>query len=381
MTKLNKVLILLAALQLGILVASRAWNTKQVEKPSSKTLLTLDKDAIQQIEIIDDEGKKALLKKQSAGVWKLANAGDYPVKKTTIEEFVNKLKSLKSTQLVTSKPEHRHRLEVAKDKFQRRVTVSLSDGKTRTFFLGSSPLLRKVHLRFDDDDRVFLAGDLSAWDAGTSASTWVETSYFKADREDIVALELRNGQGEFRLVKGDGGWKITSSKPAEGQAEELDQTQVDSLLSSAASVTLQTPVGQEDKPEYGLDKPTATLLLQTQRKRKTKGKQADKAENEAAPRNSADKGKTGVARADASKKSDPAQLITRKLRLRIGAKIGEDYYAKSDDSPYVIRINNWTAETFTKKKISDLLKKEEDKPEGAQVGVDSSAGSPNDIPG
>jgi len=46
-------------------------------------------------------------------------------------------------------------------------------------------------------------------------------------------------------------------------------------------------------------------------------------------------------------------------RLFIGGKSGDAYFAKSESSPWVVKVSSWTAETFLKKKKADFEEKTE----------------------
>jgi hypothetical protein len=157
------------------------------------------------------------------------------------------------------------------------------------------------------------------------------------ERSDIVGLSLENAEGKIELQKEGDKW--TLAEQAEGT--KLKDSEVDSLLSSASSVALQEPVGRKQEPAHGLDKPAATLtVLIKPDSKKPDGKKPD--------------GKTeGKAGAGTAEPGVPAGK-----RLFIGAKVGDAYYAKSETSPYVVKLASWAAETFLKKKKSDFEEKE-----------------------
>jgi hypothetical protein len=198
--------------------------------------------------------------------------------------------------------------------------------------------------------------------------TGVDTSYFKLDKDDVVALSLKNEHGEVQLAKADGSWTLLGGRPD----EKLKTTAVDSLVSSAASVTLNAPVGTEVKADYQLENPAALLTVVTEKKVEADKEEGDQPANASADEPSAAQTSEGEAAA-----SQPSERVERKTHvLRIGGKQGDDgYYAKSDASSFVVRLATWTADTFLKKKRSDLLEQKKDdkkKPQAKTAGTDGS---------
>lgn len=348
MTKTNRLLVAALVLQVAILVIARFVQTDpQVVRPKP-VLGALDSDDIRGIKVVDDD-KVAELARQGES-WVLASGGGFPVKADKIKELVGKFPALTAAEPVATKPEHHRALEVSAEENQRDITLTLKDGKTLRFFLGSSPGIKKAHLRLDGQNDVYAVEGLSTWDIGASASNWVETEYLKVDKDKLVALSLKNEDGTIELKKDGASWQLVAARPN----ETLKSTAVDSLVSSASSVYLNEPVGKERKPEYGLEQPKAVLTLVSESKveKKKEGgeKDGEKSGTEAQP-------------------AEPEQVERKTIVLEIGAKKDDNYFAKSDASPFIVKIASWTAETFTNKKRKDLLEepKKEEKTEQGQA--------------
>lgn len=347
MAKLNKYLVVILVLQIGVIAASKVFSSDSGPAKPKKVFDKLDADEIAGIEVIDSDNKRAELKKVS-GAWVLASGGGYPVKQDKVKELLSKLPGLKAGPPVSTKKSHHHKLEVADDKFQRKVTLSLKDGRKHNFFLGSSPLVRRVHLRFAGKDEVLLAGELSAWDISTAAGGWVNTDYFKVDKESVKGLTLTNSHGTIQLDKSSGSWQLAAEagteadKPKPGAKKEeeerkLKQTEIDSLLGTATSIALQEPVGTKVETAHELDKPVATLSLIVEDKPKDKAAMPPSDAGAAAP-------------------------VRRTISLAVGAQKGDDgYFAKGSTSKFVVLIGKWAADTLKDKKLDDLVEKEEDK--------------------
>jgi len=356
MSKLNRYLVIALVLQLLILGLSRISSRgPSVTKPQ-KLFDKLDVEKvtwlrIEQAKKGEDKGSPdvAELAKQD-GRWVLVSGGGYPAKKDKITELLGKISGLTAGPPVTTKAEHYRKLEVADDDYQRKVAFKTEDGKMHRFLLGSSPGIKNVHLRMEGEKAVYLASELTAWDASALASDWVESDYFKLDKDRIVALTLKNSNGEIKLAKADGKWT------AEGMPEgaTLKQTEIDSLLGSASSVALKAPVGREQKPEEGLapDRASALLTVVVEEKKDAKKKEPAASQPVEVP---------------------PARVTHT---LTVGAKAKDDYYVKSGGSEFVVKAASWAVDPLIKKKPADLWETKEQKEEKEKKDKEAKPGQP-----
>ncbi|MCK5800282.1 MAG: DUF4340 domain-containing protein [Deltaproteobacteria bacterium] len=351
MSKLNKVLVAALLAQVAIFVVIKLWPAPlPLAKP--KAVLSFDQKKVTKIQIVDGskaEGKKETLTLTKAeGKW-VVQGSEFPVEGKKASELLGKLVGVKAGASVTDRPMHQRKLEVAKDHYQRRVTLTRMGEKDLVFFLGSSPGLKKVHLRIEGQKAVYAAAPLVTWDIGAAASSWVKTAYFKPDRDRIVGFTLKNNNGTIHVIKREGQWKL-----AEGDVA-LKQAEVNALISTMTYVSLLDPVGKKVEPSYGLTSPQAMLTVELQKKTKA----------------SSAKSPTTQASASQPTTAPTTAPATEMLRLRLGAKKGTAYYAKRDASPFVVTIDSSTANALVNKKLSDLVekKKEEKKTEGEAAGV------------
>jgi hypothetical protein len=346
MNKLNRYLLVLLVVQVALLFL--VWlmpSGTPADRPRKVLEGKVDPQAVTRIVVVGNDGKKVeVAKSVGSGAkggdgWVLASAGDYPVQASKVNELCGKLPGLLAGSPVTTKSSHYAALEVADGAFQRDVTLEQTGKPTLRFYLGTGGGIKDVHLRLAGEDAVYLVKDLSAYDWGTMASDWVSTEYLKVDRESIVGLKVENKEGTVELARGgDGKWTLTDLT----DGTTLKDGEVDSLVSAVSAVTLQEPVGKKVEPAQGLDRPTATVTLLVKRPRLT------------------------------DKKDDKSDGVPTAERLFIGAKSGDSYFAKSERSPFVVKLSTWTAETFLKKKKSDFEeqpKKEGEKKDEAAPGM------------
>lgn len=372
MTKLNKLLVAALVLQVGILIVTRLTGGESQVAKQTRLFPKLEVDEIRRVTVEDDEDNEIVLARQGEG-WVLASAGGYPADTKKVDEALGKLPGLTAGPPVTDRPQHHRKLEVAKDKFQRRVTLELKGGEKHTFLLGSSPLIKRVHLRFADRDEVLLAGELSTWDLGTGATAWVDPSYFKVDKDRVVSLTLVNAGGTIALNVGpDGKWALATPgasgdvEGTEGKAGDddaagprLKQSEVDSLLTSVTNITLDEPVGTKVDPAHGLDKPSASLTLVTRPGGSNKAKGGGDKDGQDADKG-ADKPRTHV--------------------LHVGAKQDDAYYARKRGSKFVVKIGSYAGEALVDKKLSDLLEESSDDGDDGDAAEEGTAGPAGAIP-
>lgn len=335
MNKTNRLLLVAFFAQLLLIMGMRLDTDEVANMKPAKVFEGLDPAKVTRLRIAgepkDPEDPKSpaqpIVELAKDGTqWGIASAEAYPADNTKVEELLDKLAKLKSRGTVLTKATYHKKLEVAADDYQRKITLTV-DGKELTFFLGSSPSFKNVHLRKDGSDDVVQAGELTTWEAGTRAWDWVDRAYVKHSEKDVWGLTIQNKNGTMRLDRGaDGAWAV------QGITEPLKKSVVDDLVRKSSSMNLEEPIGKTEKPEYGLAAPLATITLTT--------------------------GTSTIA----GKLPDTTKTDT----IAIGAKSDSDnrYYVKASTSPYVVQVASWAVEPLINKGPKDLV--EDKKPEPAK---------------
>jgi hypothetical protein len=258
MTRLNKILIGVLVVQLivALLVFLPRTLTGQIEDEA--LLPGLDVDHVTALTITSGEGESLTLAKKD-GLWVLASAGDYPATEGNVPAFLEKVVAIQTSRLVTETPGSHRRLEVAADDYQRLVEIETDDDSTYRFYIGSSPSFGASHVRVEGQDRVYLTPELGAQDAGTRVTDWVDSTYVNLPSEEVLAFTLQNRQGTFEFTKEGEVWTMAGLT----EDEILNDNAVQTLLRRVTMVTLQQPLGTEEKTAYGLDAPGAVVTLKT----------------------------------------------------------------------------------------------------------------------
>lgn len=320
MNKLNRILIVILVLQLG-LAALILWPRPTATGGGQSLFPDLDTNRVVRVIITDAEGSQIEMAKEGAD-WVLPEADNYPVQGVEVSAMLTKIADLKTGEPVTETGSSHERLGVAEDAFERRVEFELDDGTRYTLYLGTSPNYGAIHVRAGGQDEVYLTSGLSTYDVGVLPTDWASRTYFSVPSDQVMGLTLENANGVFRFVRlvpsGDLGgaqalWSLTDIAPG----ETLNADTANALLTRAASVSLLRPLGTEEKAEYGMDKPSAVVTLRTQ---------------------SEEEG-------------------SKTYTLRVGAQDPDDgsYVVSSSESPYYVRVNEYAVQTFVESTRQDFL--------------------------
>lgn len=266
---------------------------------------------VTELTVSDGDGNRVVMAR-TGDEWVLSESGDYPVDGARVDPLLQKIEGLETNRLVTQTDSSHGRLKVANNDFNRLVEIKLQDGASHKLYLGSPAGGTSTHVRANDGAEVYLTNDLNSWDVNAQASNWIDTLYFTVPETETVALTLENQNGVFEFEKEGENWTMAGL----AEDETFDSTSLTSLLSQASSLYMTAPIGKEEEVSFGLDQPQATVSLKTQ-----DGGQA----------------KTYV--------------------LRIGAENPEDnsYVASSSESPYFVRVAEFTGNNFINKTREDFL--------------------------
>lgn len=312
MSRTNQILAAVLAVQI-VLVAVVFWPRPAASVADGESLFAgLEAEQITQLTISDATGKHVKFAKET-GNWVLPEADDYPCQANKVPEFLEKIFALKTNRLVTQTSTSHKRLKVADADSERRVELELADGTTHRLYLGSSPSYGATHVRAEGQNEVYLAS-LSASDAGVNASIWVDTLYFSVAQDQIVALTLENENGRFEFEKDDDGTWTMKDLAAD---ETLNENNVKSLATRAASVRMLRPLGKTEQDDYGLKEPNAVVTVETR----------------------------------------DGEGNTKSYTIRVGGKSDEDnsYVVISSESPYYVRVSNYTVKDFVERTRDDFL--------------------------
>lgn len=277
------------------------------------------------LSIEDDDGKTLRIAKQN-GDWVLPEAGDYPADETKVDELAEKIAALKASRVVARSGSSHKQLKVADDDFERRIDFSLSDGSEHTVYIGSTVSSRASHVRAARHNEVYLADDLSSWQASTSVTSWIDAVYFQFERDDVAAMSIQNNQGRFRFVRSEeGNWSMRGVP----RGRSFDPDKVTTLINRISSLRLREPLGDEDESSFGLADPSAVVEV-------TVREAPEPSETE---------------------DGEPTEPQEKTITLVIGGEGSDEnsYVVKSSESPHIVEVSSWSVEDFVSHTLDDFL--------------------------
>ncbi len=256
MSQRNRILAGVLAVQ--IIIAAVVFGPRVLPSQSAAAPLlgTLSAADITGLTVQEQGGKQITLTKKN-GAWVLPAADDFSASPDKVTAFLDKLIGLKTDPLVTRTANSHARLQVSDTTYVRKVDLTLADGSVKTLYLGSASG-GATHVRVSGQDDVYLARGLNSFEASTDAVTWIDAAYVSVPQDKILSVTIENAQGKFDFTKDpQNNWVLaglTADRP-------FNPDSAVTLLARLSSITMVKPLGKTAKPEYGLDKPTATVTV------------------------------------------------------------------------------------------------------------------------
>jgi hypothetical protein len=309
-TRLQQILGGILVLQLA-LAAFVLWPRPVASGGGEPLLAGVKVGDITALTITGDTGQTVKLAKQGEA-WVAPDAGDYPADAAKVSPVLDKLVAIKTGRLVAQTKTSHAQLQVADDKFARKVEVTTGSG-TQTLYLGSSAGGSTIHVRLAGQNNVYLANGLSSWEVAVDLLSWVNPVYFEATAADVTGFTLKNRNGEFAFTKdASGNWTL----PGLAAGEAVNANNVVTLVSSATSVRMTKPLGKMEDAAYGMAQPAAVVTLKY-------------------------------------KSGDQEKTTT----LTIGGQDPADkgYYVKSSDSPYYVKVAEYSVQTLVERDRATFL--------------------------
>jgi len=305
MNRQNKILAGVLALQM-VIAAAIFWPRPSATSGGGSLFAGLAADQIIKLTISDATGQVQLAKGQSG--WVLPQADDYACQASKVQPLLDKLVALKADRLVAQTSASHKRLKVADQDYERSIEFELADGTRHKLYLGTSAGYQTTHVRVQGKDEVYLASGLSVTDASAQASGWVDPIYLSVPQDQVTALMVENRNGHFEMEKNEAGaWTLKGLAPG----ETANASNIQSLVSRAASIVLTQPLGKKEQDAYGLKTPKAVITLQSR---------------------------------------DQAGAV-KTYSLRVGAQDEKDnsFVVISSESPYFVRAGIGTLQDFVEK--------------------------------
>lgn len=331
MNTVNKVLIglLVAQLALALVVHTRTEATGAIRRPQS-LLPGLSPAQIQRVAIFkarnpdtsnagEADQPAIALERRGTGdsaTWVLASQYDYPVRDGAAQELVGKLLALQTTGPVVTSDVRHSQLEVAPDRYRRKVVIEADDGTARTLIIGKPSRARQSFVRLDDQNQVHAVSDISEGGLNLQPSSWLDTSFLMLQAADIAYMSVRNQHGTYELQRNERNrWSLVRDGAPfpVPPGKKFNALAADVWVKDMLRLTMTEPAD----PDRHIDTPLATVTL---RMKPSPGDDAgDQDAPEAAP----------------AAPEPPVEHV-----IEIGAKDGEVYYVRMSGNPHAAMVRN-----------------------------------------
>jgi len=258
MNRRNQILSGIALLQV-VLIALVFWPGRGASAAAEPLFSGVTLDDIQAITI--HQGDTSVHVARGGDGWVLPEADDFPVTSLTATDTISKVLEINTRRLVASDASSHARLQVTEDDAVRTVALETKGGDTLTLIVGSSPSFRATNVRRSGSDDVYITNNLQASDLKTDYGSWVDTSYLAIPQTDVTGLTVTNGQGTLTFTKvSTDTWTLTDL----AAGETFNQNNLSSLLTRISGINMVKPLGKEDKADYGMTTPGATVTIDWQ---------------------------------------------------------------------------------------------------------------------
>ncbi|PIE00863.1 MAG: hypothetical protein CSA79_01990 [Thiothrix nivea] len=185
-------------------------------------------------------------------------AAGFPANRSKVDGLLDKLAGLKHGLPVGVSADALTRFKVAENDFERRIQLQQGDNTVVDLYLGSGAGARQSHVRPADAEVVYTAA-IGSYDAPAKISEWQDKTVLQLDEKTIQSVELATLKLEKVSKDKDTAPVWQAAELPAGQL--LNQAAINEGLQPLWNLRFAEVLGQEAKPEYGLEAPVLTLRL------------------------------------------------------------------------------------------------------------------------
>ncbi len=251
MKKLIVICAVLVLVQAGLAVLTHVSNHGNDSTADKGPLFPFAAAAVNEMLLEDGEGHHLLLKKEKEQ-WQLPETAFFPADGFRVQELLDQLVGLQRGWPEATTAEAATRFKVAPDRFERKLTLRKGGADLAVVYFGSSPGLRKIYFRVDKDPEIHALA-LTQHELEVQPDSWIDTRALRLKPEQVLRIDLpdlrmeRKGE-ELQLVG------LASD-------EEVVKEQQDALVKRLTDLSINSVLGKETKPEYGLEHPVLRYSL------------------------------------------------------------------------------------------------------------------------
>jgi hypothetical protein len=227
------------------------------ERDQKDKVFALEADRIEELTVRSETGETTRLRKAEDG-WQVVDPVGTPADESEVSGITSNLASLEIQRVVEEQPADLAQFGLESP----RIAVAFKtagDEPRRELLLGDRTATGgDMYARVADEDRVFLVAGYLDTTFNRSTFDLRDKTILRFDRDQIDAVEVATASSRVSLSKADVEWKMTHPWQARG-----DYGTVEGLLGRLHTGQMRNIVAQEadDLPQYGLDRPKATVTL------------------------------------------------------------------------------------------------------------------------
>jgi peptidyl-tRNA hydrolase len=252
MKRLTCIAAVLVLVQVGLFVLTHFSGSSEDTRSDKGPLLTLNASEVNELLLEDGEGRKLLLKKEKER-WVLPESASFPADTARIQGLIERLAGLQRGWPEAVTAEAADRFKVAAGRFERKLSLRKDGTPLGVVYFGTSPGLRKIFLRVDDDPEIQSLA-LAQHELEVKADNWIDTGVLHLKSEQVTRVELPG----LQLERQKDGLQPVDLKPE----EEVVKDRRDLLVKRLTGLSINSILGVESKPEYGLVNPALRYSLE-----------------------------------------------------------------------------------------------------------------------
>lgn len=277
------ILVVLFIVQVGFAIGVNFYQPQGDDSAGNDKLVATSTDGVDQLSIEDSDGSKVVLAKNGKD-WQLPDLGNFPADGNKVDGLIRKLADLKEGLPIATSSGSVKRFKLAKDDFERRITLQKGKDVLATLYLGTSQGTHQIHARRDDQNEVY-AVTMGSYDAPAKADDWIDATVLQISADDIRKMDV-NGlslvattapaaktgdtKADDKTASSENADKADADKaktvvtwalanPADDQ--KLQPAAAATLAAMVAKIRISSVLGTDAKPAYGMDHPVLKMSL------------------------------------------------------------------------------------------------------------------------
>lgn len=172
---------------------------RQMQQGQTVAILSFDRAQVDEM-VVANSTDKVILKKIEDR-WLLPEQGELPADSAKIDALLTKLQELRGNWPVATSSDSHKPLQVEDDQFVAKLELKAKDKELAALLLGSSPGLRKTHVRVPKDDKVY-AAEVTTFDLTPNWEAWLDRSLL------AVKTPLSISANDYTLRKSGASWVL-----------------------------------------------------------------------------------------------------------------------------------------------------------------------------